>query len=130
MKRDNIRGVIVESGEPFLLLFLRPVVLGGRDVIIRLGRALLERTGCVHRCKRGGAQILRGLFHLGANVRWNADQMTARNVFPNFVQVFGYIGDEILRRGMLTLNLFKDFNRRSIWIDFFRGIGKCLLFRF
>jgi hypothetical protein len=130
MNRDNVRGVIIKGGEPFLLLFLRPVVLRGSDIIICLRRALLEWTWRIHRGKGRRTEILRGLFDLGANVRWDGDQMMARDVFPYFVQVFGYIGDEILGRRMLALDLLENFNRRLVWIDFLRGVGKRFLFRF
>src|SRR4029450_4783320 len=69
MNRSNIGGVIIERGEPFLLLLLRPLVLGRCDVVISLGGALLERTRSIHRGERGGAQILRGLFYFRPNLR-------------------------------------------------------------
>ena len=46
--RCNVRRIIIEGGEPFLLLFVRPVFLRGRDVIVGLSGALLEGTGRVH----------------------------------------------------------------------------------
>src|SRR5204863_6831968 len=47
VNRDDIGGVIIEGGEPFFFLFFRPVVLRGRDVVIRLVGAFLEGTGRV-----------------------------------------------------------------------------------
>ena len=75
MNRDDIRGIIIEGRKPFLFLLLRPVVLRGCDVVIRLVGAFLEWTGRVHRSKGGGAEILRGLFDLCSDVRRDADQM-------------------------------------------------------
>src|SRR5438034_4668299 len=91
MNRNDVGGVIVESSEPFLLLFLRPIVLRRRDVVIGLGRALLEWTGGIHRCKGRGAQILRSLFDLCANFRGDVDQITVQYVLANFVLFFGEI---------------------------------------
>src|SRR5207244_1480417 len=130
MNRNDVGGVIVEGGEPFLFLFLWPIVLGGCDVIVGLGRALLERTRRVHRGKRRGPQILRSLFNFRANVRGDTDQMMAQNVLPNFVQIFGYVRDEILRCGVFALDLLENFNRRLVWIDLFRGFGERILFGF
>ena len=73
MNRHNVGGVIIERGEPFLLLLLRPILLGRCHVVIRLGGALLERTWSIHRGEGGGAQILRGLFYFRANLRRNSD---------------------------------------------------------
>ena len=72
VNRNDVGGVIIEGGEPFLLLFLRPIVLRRRDVVIRFIGAFLEWTWRVHRRERGGAQVLRGLFHLRSNLRWDA----------------------------------------------------------
>src|SRR5438445_393749 len=114
--RRNVRRVIIESGEPFLLLFVRPIVLRGSDVVIRFSGALFERTRRVHRCKRRGAQILRSLFSFRANIRGDTDQMMAQNVLPDFVQIFGYVRDEILRCRMFPLDLLEAFNRRLFGI--------------
>ena len=128
--RRNVRGVIIEGGEPFLLLFFRPIVLGGCDVIVSLGRTLLERTGRVHRRKRRGTQILRGLFDLRANLRGDTDQVMTRDVFPSFVQIFGYVRNEFVRHRMFALDLLENFNRRLVWIDLFRGFCERVLFGF
>ena len=128
--RRNVRGVIIEGGQPFLLLFLWPIILSGCDIVIGLGRALLERTGRVHRCKRRGTQVLRSLFDLRANLRGDADQMMAQDVLPNFVEIFGYVRNEFVRRRMFALDLLENFNRRLVWIDLFRGFGERLLFGF
>jgi hypothetical protein len=45
MNRDNVGGVIIKCGEPFLLFLLRPILFRRCDVVISLGGALLERTG-------------------------------------------------------------------------------------
>src|SRR5437660_12078879 len=89
MNRNDVGGVIIEEGEPFLFLFLRAIVLRGRDVIICLGRALLEWTRCIHRRKGRGTQILRRLFDRCANVRGDVDQVTAVYVFVACVTVSG-----------------------------------------
>ena len=111
MNRNDVGGVIVEGGEPFLFLFLRPLVLRRRDVVIGLGSPLLEWTRRIHRCKGRGAQILRRLFDLCANLRGDADQMTVQNVLADFVQVFANIRDEFVRRRMFALDLLEYFNR-------------------
>src|SRR5437899_6591596 len=85
--RRNVRGVIVEGGEPLLFLFLRPMMFRRSDVIIRLVGSFLEWARCVHRGKRGGVQILRRLFDLRAYVRWDADPLTVEDVLPTFGQV-------------------------------------------
>ena len=85
MNRGNVCGVIIKRGEPFFFLFLRPVVLRGSDVIIGFGGTLLERSRRVHRCEGRSAQILRGLFHFGSNVRGDADQMVAQDILANLV---------------------------------------------
>src|SRR4030095_9608316 len=103
VNRGDVGSIIIEGGEPFLFLLFRPVVLGRRDVVVGLVGAFLEWTGCVHRSKGGGTEILRRLLHLCTNVRGDIDQMLVQNVFTNLVQVFGYIWDEILRRGMFAL---------------------------
>ena len=54
----------------------------------------------------------------------------ARDVFPNFVQIFGHIGNKVFRRRMLVLDLLENVNGRFGWIDFLCGIGKRFLFRF
>src|SRR5256886_13662433 len=95
---------------PYTTLFRSPIVLRRRDVIICLGSALFERTGRVHRGKRRGAQILRSLFYFCANVRGDANQMMAQNVLTNFVEVFGDIRDELVRRWVFALDLLEDFN--------------------
>ena len=108
---NDVGSVIIEGGEPFLLLCFRPILLRGCDVIICVSGALLEGTGRVHRRKRGCPQILRRLFHFRPNVRGDADQMTAQNVLANFVQVFANIRDEFVRRRMFALDLLENFNR-------------------
>src|ERR1043166_9849165 len=107
--RRNVGRVIIEGGEPFLFLFLGPLILGRCDVIIGLGRALLERAGRVHRCKRRGAQILWGLFDLRPNRRRAADQMMAHDILPNFIQTLGYIRNEFVWGGILVLVFFDFF---------------------
>src|SRR5215472_5805914 len=89
MNRDNVGGVIIERGEPFLLFVLRPIFFGRCDVVIRIGGAFLEWTWSIHRGEGSGAQILRGFFYFGANFRWNTDQSTGDNVFAKLIQVFG-----------------------------------------
>ena len=73
---------------------------------------------------------MRRFFDLGPNIRRNRHQVMARDVFPNLVQVFGYVPNKIFRRRMLVLDLFENFNGRFVWIDFLCGIGKRFLFRF
>jgi hypothetical protein len=52
----------------------------------------------------------------------------AQDVFANFVQVFGYVRDEVLRCGMFALDLFENFDWRFVWIDLFcRFRERCLL---
>ena len=45
MNRDDIRGVIVKCGEPFLFFFLWPIFFCRSDVIISLGGALSNGPG-------------------------------------------------------------------------------------
>ena len=56
--------------------------------------------------------------------------MLAQDVFANFVQVFGHVRDEILRRGMFALDLPENFDWRLARIDLFRRFGKRCLFGF
>src|SRR5215470_9153381 len=130
MNRDNVGGVIVKCGEPFLLFLVRPLLFRRCDVVISLGGALLEWTWSVHRGKRGGAQILRGLFYFRANLRRNSDQTTAHNVFAKLVQVFGNVWDQFVRGWMLALDLLENLKRRFVRVDLFRGLGECFLFGF
>ena len=128
--RRNVRGVIIEGGEPFLFLFLWPIVFRRSDVIIRLVGSFLEWARCVHRGKRGGPQILRRLFDLCADVRWDADQVTVQNVLPNIVQISGDIGNELVRRRVFALDLLEDFDRGLVGVDLFRSFGERVLFGF
>ena len=75
--RNNIGGVIIKGGQPFLLLFFGPVALRWCDIIISFSRALFEWAWRVHRGKGRGAAILRRFFDLGSNVRRNRHQMMA-----------------------------------------------------
>ena len=56
--------------------------------------------------------------------------MMAQDVLPNFVEIFGYVRNEFVRRRMFALDLLENFNRRLVWIDLFRGFGERLLFGF
>ena len=56
--------------------------------------------------------------------------MTVRNVFADFIQIFGDIGNEFVRRRMFALDLLKHFDWRLIRVDDFRGVGKRVLFGF
>src|SRR5262249_57908285 len=96
MHRDNIGGVMIKRGEPFLFFLRRPIFFGRCDVVISLGGALLEWTWSIHRCKRGGAQVLRGLFYFRANLRRNSNQLMAHNVLTKVVQVLGNIRDQFV----------------------------------
>ena len=56
--------------------------------------------------------------------------MMAQNVLADFVQVFGDVGNEFVRCRVLALNLFEDFDRRFVWINFLGGLGERVLFGF
>src|SRR6266496_3979907 len=127
MNRNDVGSVVVEGGEPFLFLFLRPIVLRRRDVVIGLGSPLLEWTRRIHRCKGRGAQILRRLFDLCANLRGDADQMTVQNVLADLVQVFGDIGKEFVRRRMFALVLFENVEWPLVRVLFLRTLRKRVL---
>ena len=125
VNRDDIGGVIIKGGEPFLLLFLR---LCWCHVIVGFGRAFFEGARCVHRSKRGGATVLRCLLDLGADFRGNRHEVMTGNVFSNLLQVFRDVAKEVLRCGMFALDLLENFSRRFAWIDLFcRGCKNVLL---
>src|SRR5207249_10973729 len=77
-----------------------------------------------------GTKLLRSLFDFRSNIRGDGDQMMARDVFANFVEILCYVGNEILRSRMLALDLFEGFNGRLVWINLLCGAGKSCLFRF
>ena len=56
--------------------------------------------------------------------------MMAQDVLPNFVQIFGDVRNQFVRRRMFALDLLEDFNRRLVWIDLFRSFGERVLFGF
>src|SRR5439155_2129535 len=107
--------------------FLWPVALGWRDIIIGFGRSFFERTRRVHRGERGGATVLRRLGHTRSHFRRDRHQMMSGDEFSDFLEVFPDIGKQGLRGWMLALNLFEDFSGRFARINFFGGLGKCLL---
>jgi hypothetical protein len=53
-----------------------------------------------------------------------------RDVFTDLVEVFGYVGNEIVRRRMFALDLLENFDWRFVWVDFLCRLGKLLLFCF
>ena len=56
--------------------------------------------------------------------------MVAQHVLANFVEVFGNIRNELIRRWVFALNLLEDFDRQLVRINFFCGLGKCILLGF
>src|SRR5439155_9816456 len=125
MNRDNVGCVIIKRGEPFLFFFLGPILLCRRNVVIRLGGALLERTWRIHGGEGSSAQILRGFFYFCADLGWNADQTTVHNVLPELVQAFGNVRDQFVRSRMLALYLLENLNGRLVRVDLFRCLCEC-----
>src|SRR5207302_9738448 len=119
--------LLVESGQPFLFLFLWPVVLCRRDIIIGFGRSLFEWTRRVHGGERRGATVLRRLGHARSHFRRDRHKMVSCDEISNLFEVFPDIRKQVLRGWMLALNLFEHFSGRFARIDFFRGLGKRLL---
>jgi len=56
--------------------------------------------------------------------------MMDRDVFPNFVEILSYIGNETLRSWMFALDLLENFDRRPVWINFLGRFGKRFLLGF
>src|SRR5262249_6151829 len=72
----------------------------------------------------------RRFFYFRADLRWNAHQPTAHNVFAQLVQVFGNIRDQFVRSRMLALYLLEDLDRRLVRVDLVRGHGELFMFGF
>src|SRR6266446_4772400 len=127
MNRNDVGGVIIERGQPFLFLFFWPVALRWRDIIIGFGRFFFERARRVHGGERGGATVLRRLGHARSHFRRDRHQMMSGDEFSDFLEVFPDVRKQVLRGWMLALNLFEDFSGQFAWVDFFRGLRERLL---
>src|ERR1700730_13937970 len=127
MSGNDVGGVIIERGQPFLFLFLWPVALRWRDIIIGFGRSFFERARRVHGGERRGATVLRRLGHARSHFRRDRHKMVSCDEFSDFLEVFPDIGKQVLRGWMLALNLFEDFSGRFARINLSRGLGKRLL---
>src|ERR1051325_3919272 len=123
MNRDNIGGVVIERGEPFLLFFRWPIIFRRSEVVISFGGAFLEWTGSIHRGTGSGTQVLRRFLYFRASLGRNFNQLTIEYVLANLVQVFGDVRDQFVRGGMLTLDRLKNLNGRVVCGDLFFRFG-------
>src|SRR5438876_11617084 len=88
MNRNDVGGVIIESGQPFVFLFLWPVALRWRDIIIGFGRSFFERARRVHGGERRGATVLRRLGHARSHFRRDRNKMVSRDELLDWLVVF------------------------------------------
>src|SRR5690349_7983211 len=87
VNRDDVGCIVIEGGQPFLLLFGWPIGLDRRDIIIGFGPFGLEWSGRIHGSKTGRAQKLRSLRHFGPHWRWQRDDFVVDQKLPDHFHV-------------------------------------------
>src|SRR5438445_3960146 len=108
MNGNDVRVVIIKSGQPFLFLFLRPLAFGRRDIVIGFGRSSFEGAWRIHRGERNGTTVLWRFFHTRPHFRRDCPEMMTRDVFSDLFEIFPDVGKQTFWRGMLTLDSFED----------------------
>src|SRR5437016_14059554 len=88
MNGNDVRVVIIKSGQPFLFLFLRPLAFGRRDIVIGWGRSSFEGAWRIHRGERTGRSVLWRLFQTRPHFRRYWYEMMTHDAFSDLFEVF------------------------------------------
>src|SRR5438552_314356 len=103
MNGYDIGCVIIEGGEPFLLLQRRPISLDRSHVVIGFSRTGFEWTGRVHGRETGGALKLRCLLYSRPNLRRDRHNVALDQELTNALKILARVRNEALRGRMVLL---------------------------
>ena len=117
MDRGHVDIVIVERGQPLLLLLRGPLRLRGGDIIIRLRRPGLKRAGRVHRRETRGSQILGRFSHLRPHRGGQPDDMMVYQELTDQFEIAGGVRNQPFGGGVVLLDGAVNLERRFAGID-------------